>query len=109
LENDRHAGNIMTPTTRILSGTQFDVSALFMEAIREDSNLEMDWLWLARQVKSRNEREFALRRALHINPRSEAAQRALRNLETHVEPSHIPHHGFVNLFRNGLRVITSNR
>jgi|SRR5215469_18818958 len=52
----------------------------FRQAVLEDSNLEMDWLWLATQVSSRRQRRFALERALLINPRSELARRGLRQL-----------------------------
>ena len=53
---------------------------LFRQAMIEDSNLEMDWLWLATQVSSLQQRRFALERALQINPRSELARRGLIQL-----------------------------
>ena len=49
-------------------------SDLFVQAIREDSNLEMDWLWLFSQVSSTSERRYCLDRALAINPDSEMAR-----------------------------------
>ena len=48
-------------------------SDLFVQALRDDSNLEMDWLWLFTQVSSVAERRYCLDRALAINPDSEMA------------------------------------
>jgi hypothetical protein len=53
---------------------------LFLQAVREDSNLEMDWLWLATRVSSPAQRRYALRRALRINPHSALARRGLAQL-----------------------------
>lgn len=52
-------------------------AALFAQAIHEDSNLELDWLWLAAQVTRDVERRYCLQRALTINPHSEIARRQL--------------------------------
>lgn len=52
----------------------------FIEALREDSNREMDWLWLATRLSSTLQRRYALERALQINPRSSAAKRGLKQL-----------------------------
>ena len=46
---------------------------LFLEMLREDSNLEMDWLWLATQVTSDGQRAYCLRRALVIHRASQLA------------------------------------
>jgi hypothetical protein len=51
---------------------------LFMQAIYDDSNLEMDWLWLATNVTSNSQRRYCLQRALRINPHSRPAKRRLR-------------------------------
>jgi hypothetical protein len=56
------------------------INDLFRQALIEDSNLEMDWLWLATRVSSLQQRRFALERALQINPRSELARRGLIQL-----------------------------
>jgi len=56
---------------------------LFIQGLREDSNLEMDWLWLATQVTSDGERRYCLQRALAINPGSLLAQRGLVQLRKH--------------------------
>lgn len=56
-------------------------AALFAEAVRANSNLELDWLWLASRVTGDFERDFCLRKALQINPDSELARRELAALE----------------------------
>jgi hypothetical protein len=48
---------------------------LFAQALRDDSNLEMEWLWLATKVLTDGQRAYCLRRALGINPRSALARR----------------------------------
>lgn len=55
-------------------------SPLLTEALREDSNREMDWLWWARQVIDSGEKAYCLKRALHINPNSRPARDALRRI-----------------------------
>jgi hypothetical protein len=52
----------------------------FIQALRDDSNREMDWLWLATRLSSSLQRRYALERALQINPRSGAAKRGLKQL-----------------------------
>lgn len=56
---------------------------LFLLGLRENSNLEMDWLWLATRVGCDGQRRYCLRRALTINPESRLAQRGLSQLQTH--------------------------
>ena len=53
---------------------------LFAQAMRENSNLEMDWLWLAMQVTEAHEQQHCFARALYINPASEPARQGLRRL-----------------------------
>ena len=53
---------------------------LFAQALRDDSNLEMDWLWLATRMRTDSQRVYCLRRALQINPRSALAIRGLARL-----------------------------
>jgi hypothetical protein len=57
--------------------------ALFLQGLREDSHLEMDWLWLATRVGCDGQRRYCLRRALAINPESRLAQRGLVYLQRH--------------------------
>ena len=56
---------------------------LFAQALREDSNLELDWLWYAANMTSSAHQRYCLRRALEINPNSEMAQHALAKLALH--------------------------
>ena len=56
---------------------------LFLQGLRENSNLEMDWLWLATRVSSDGQRRYCLRRALTINPESRLAKRWLSCLQRH--------------------------
>jgi hypothetical protein len=60
---------------------------LFIQGLREDSNLEMDWLWLASRVSDDGQRRYCFRRALAINPESHLAQRGLAQL---LKPSRKP-------------------
>jgi hypothetical protein len=57
-----------------------DTSKLFHAALRDPSNLEQDWLWIAAQVTRDHERVYCLRQALYINPHSELARRGLAQL-----------------------------
>ncbi len=43
-------------------------SYLFSLALREDSNLAMDWLWLANSLEDEQERQYCLQRAHYIDP-----------------------------------------
>ena len=71
----------LTRTDQILSDD------LFIQGLREDSNLEMDWLWLASRVSDDGQRRYCFRRALAINPESDLAQRGLARL---LKPSRKP-------------------
>ncbi|HVO41870.1 MAG TPA: hypothetical protein VMT34_04570 [Aggregatilineales bacterium] len=53
------------------------MSDLSVQALINDSNLEMDWLWGAQQATTAADREYCLKRALYINPESETARREL--------------------------------
>ena len=53
---------------------------LFAQALHEDSNLELDWLWYAANMTSATKRRFCLQRALTINPHSDLAHSALAKL-----------------------------
>jgi hypothetical protein len=43
---------------------------LFVQALRDDSNLALDWLWLANQVMRDWQRCYSRTRALAIDPKS---------------------------------------
>ena len=57
-----------------------ETSAFSLQMLREDSNLEMDWLWVATQVNSDGQRAYCLRRALAIHPESRLARRGFGQL-----------------------------
>jgi hypothetical protein len=58
---------------------------LFAQALHENSNLEMDWLWYASNMPGDIERRYCLRRALEINPHSDLARSALAKLPRQTE------------------------
>jgi hypothetical protein len=53
---------------------------LFTQALHENSNLELDWLWYAANMTGDVERRYCLNRALAINPQSSLARSALAKL-----------------------------
>lgn len=53
---------------------------LFAQALHENSNLELDWLWYAANMIGAAERRYCLNRALEINPHSNLARSALAQL-----------------------------
>ncbi len=57
-------------------------SALFLQAVEQNSNFEMDWWWLIQRVSSKAEREYCLEKILHINPTNKMAQRELEMLRS---------------------------
>jgi hypothetical protein len=54
-----------------------DADAIYAQALRDNSNLALDWLWAATQVKSASQRAYCLDRALTIDPASVPALEAL--------------------------------
>lgn len=54
---------------------------LFQIALRADSHLELDWLWLYMQLSDPARRRYSLERVLAINPGSAIARRELELLE----------------------------
>ncbi len=57
-----------------------NLSAVLEDAIREDYNRELEWLWVADIVPHTREREYCLRRALYINPTSRKARHGLNEI-----------------------------
>src|SRR5437868_2391081 len=53
---------------------------LFAQALIDNSNHELDWLWAASQLTDVVQRRYCLERALAINANSELARRELRQL-----------------------------
>jgi hypothetical protein len=68
------------PHSRLLTPSAQYPGELFAQALRDDSNREMDWLWLYTQMPRVSERRYCLERALAINPRSEMARTELATL-----------------------------
>ena len=67
---------------RVTSAVQPDCPGdeVFAQALRDDSNQELDWLWAYMQVTREDQRRYCLERALAINPKSEVALRELAQL-----------------------------
>jgi hypothetical protein len=59
---------------------------LFAQALHENSNLELDWLWYAANMTRDLERRYCITRALEINPHSSLARSALAKLPS-AEPA----------------------
>ena len=74
----------------------------FAQALREDSNLEQDWLWFSTQVTEEKELRYCLERALYINPHSVEARRELARLARH-QPAPPPRLARRGHRRGGLR------
>ncbi len=53
---------------------------MFAQALKEDSNVELDWLWYAANMTDLAERRYCIERALAINPNSDLAKQALAKL-----------------------------
>lgn len=75
--------------TRSDAVTSAHAAELFVQALCDDSNYELDWLWLASHVVRDHERRYCLQRALHINPDSWVAKQELAKLPT--LPAYIQH------------------
>jgi hypothetical protein len=53
---------------------------MFAQALHDNSNFELDWLWYAAHIIDATERRYCLKRALAINPHSSLARSALAKL-----------------------------
>src|SRR5262245_15246649 len=71
---------LIQPATAQERPSDAQESTLFYEALRDPSNLELDWLWLAAQLGRASEQSYCFEQALRINPRSELAKRGLAQL-----------------------------
>lgn len=56
-------------------------SPLFQQALQEDSNYVLDWLWYAGQMTTEAEQRYCFERALYIDPRSPQAAAGIRRLD----------------------------
>jgi len=54
---------------------------VWQRALEDDSNHELDWLWLYLQVETDEQRLLCLRKALHINGCNRRTRRLLEALE----------------------------
>lgn len=75
------------PRVVLADPTPVPAPTLFAQAMRDNSNLEMDWLWLATQVTQAHEQQYCFARALYINPTSEPARQGLRRLAARQIPA----------------------
>lgn len=75
-EPQRHALPVAQPHADAVARAE----RLFAQAVQENSNLELDWLWCATNMISVAQQRYCFERALHINPASDLAQRALAKL-----------------------------
>lgn len=55
-------------------------ATLFEQAQRDNSNMELDWLWLATQLYDPAQRRYCFQQALRINPHSRIAKQAIAML-----------------------------
>ena len=53
------------------------VSPMLCQALQDEPNLEVEWLWYAKRMRRADERRYCLQCALEIDPRSQAARQAL--------------------------------
>lgn len=58
-------------------------SPLLQQAMAENSNILLDWLWYADQVKNLAERRYCFERALYIDPKDLIALNGLTALNDH--------------------------
>lgn len=56
------------------------VSPMLCQALQDEPNLEIEWLWYASRMRRADERRYCLQCALEINPHSQLARRALAAL-----------------------------
>jgi hypothetical protein len=79
---DRLVGGQQVGKDQIHAVANARAAQLFAQALYEDSNMELDWLWYAANMTSNAQRRYCLQRALAINPGSQMARRALAKLPT---------------------------
>jgi len=84
-------------------------SARLAEAIRDDSNREMEWLWIASLMTDENEYEYCLRRALYINPHNRVIQRELDRIRVRSMSRKHLSHSRPNFFARGIQRLLNAR
>lgn len=80
-ETPRSARPAVRVSTRAGDGDLGHVLTIYAAALRDGCNYELDWLWLASRLPQASDRRVCLVRALLINPNSELARLALRDLD----------------------------
>lgn len=68
------------------TGNKSQARRLLQQAVQQDVNDALAWMWLAATVDTPAERADCLRQVLRIDPANAAAQRALAELETPAPP-----------------------
>ena len=79
------ATDVNAESTERLEFATAHATHLFAQALHENSNLELDWLWYAANMTGDVERRYCLNRALAINPQSSLARSALAKLPKHAQ------------------------
>jgi hypothetical protein len=75
-----HTADDTAESTERLEFDTARATHLFVQALHENSNLELDWLWYAANMTGAVERRYCINRALAINPHSSLARSALAKL-----------------------------
>lgn len=73
----RVGGELYTPSAQAASGA---MSEIFSRALTDNSNVAMDWLSYAAQLRDPAERRYCTRKALQIDPESEVVRAEARRL-----------------------------
>ena len=65
----------------IRTNAPINSSSLIQQALQENSNHIMDWLWYAEEVTSDTERRYCFERALYIDPNNHQAIEGIKRLD----------------------------
>ncbi|NNJ12124.1 DUF4352 domain-containing protein [Chloroflexales bacterium ZM16-3] len=72
------------------AGDKAQARVLLLQAVKDDPNDELAWLWLSGSVELDGQRRDALERVLAINPANEGARKGLALLPPSSSPSPLP-------------------
>ncbi len=67
--------------TSYKSGDRQKAYQFFLQAIKQDPQDELGWLWLSACISDVEKRKYCIQKALEINPNSQQARQALARLE----------------------------
>lgn len=85
------------------------LSTRLAEAIHEDSNRELEWLWVASLMTDEGEYAYCLKRALYINPENRVVQRELERIHLRSMKHKSLNRGRSNIFAKGIqRLLNAN-